>query len=75
MRRRDDDYIALSRIYHIYMPFESDHDNLPAALDFCRQAIHFYQQADNPDRIAHATRRPAGVDEANQPLEGLREKG
>ena len=56
-----DDYNALGRIYHIYMQFESDHDNPSQAMGFCRQSINYYRQAGNQNRVAHATRHLADL--------------
>ena len=61
---KDDDYNSLGRIFHVYMQFESDHDNLPKALEFCQQSLGFYQKANNSDRIAHSTRHIADLQRA-----------
>jgi tetratricopeptide (TPR) repeat protein len=58
---KDDDYNTLGRISHVYMQFESDHDNLPKALEFCQQSLRFYQKANNSDKIAHSTRHIADL--------------
>ena len=36
---KDDDYNSLGRIFHLYAQFESDHDNLAKALEFCQQSL------------------------------------
>ena len=61
---KGDDYNFLGRIFHVYMQFESDHDNLPKALEFCQQSLGFYQKANNSDRIAHSTRHIADLQRA-----------
>lgn len=61
---KGDDYNSLGRIYHVYMQFESDHDNLPKALEFCQQSLGFYKKANNSARIAHSTRHLADLQRA-----------
>ena len=57
----ENQYNALGRIFHIYMQFEADHDNLEEALRLCQKSIAFYQQANNQQRIAHAKRHCADL--------------
>ena len=58
---RVDDHNSMGRIYHIYMQFESDHENYPKALEFCRESLKHYQKGGNPNRIAHSTRHVADL--------------
>ena len=55
------DYASLGRIYHLYMQFESDHDELEEALRYCRQSVVYYAQAGLPAKVAHATRHLADL--------------
>ena len=57
----DDDYKNLGRIFHIYMQFESDHDNYDAALEYCKQSVEFYKMSKIADRIAHSIRHMADL--------------
>ena len=61
---KDDDYNSLGRIFHLYAQFESDHDNLSKALEFCQQSLGFYNKTNNSDRIAHSTRHIADLQRA-----------
>ncbi|MBX2877858.1 MAG: tetratricopeptide repeat protein [Saprospiraceae bacterium] len=56
-----DDYASLGRIYHIYMQFESDHDNLEGAVGFCEQSVAYYQKTGIPGKMAHSTRHLADL--------------
>jgi len=58
---KDDDYMYLGRVFHIYMQFESDHDNYAKALEFCQQSLGFYIKSKIPDKVAHSTRHVADL--------------
>ena len=58
---KDDDYNSLGRIFHVYMQFESDHDNPSKALELCQQSLRYYKKASNPDKVAHSTRHIADL--------------
>lgn len=55
------DHAYLGRIAHIYMQFEADHDNFEKAVEFSKQSIAHYEQAQLQDKIAHATRHLADL--------------
>ncbi len=57
----DSDYLSLGRIYHIFMQFESDHDNLPDAISLSRQSIAYYNQSKDRNKIAHSVRHLADL--------------
>ena len=59
---KEDDYNSLGRIYHIYMQFESDHDNPLKALDLCKQSLRYYKKSGNMDKVAHLTRHIADLE-------------
>lgn len=58
----NDDYNALGRIFHVYMQFESDHDNPLKALELCRQSLMYYKKANNLNKVAHSTRHIADLE-------------
>ena len=56
------DYDSLGRIYHVYMQFESDHDNLLKALALCKKSLSYYKKTGNKNKIAHSTRHVADLE-------------
>ncbi|MEM9680231.1 MAG: tetratricopeptide repeat protein, partial [Bacteroidota bacterium] len=61
------DHDHLGRIYNIKMQYETDHDHFEKALPYCKTALSFYLQTQNPNKIAHATRHLADIQsELNQ---------
>ena len=58
-RAENDDYDSLGRIFHVYAQFQSDHDDLPNALELYKQSLEFHKKAKKPDKIAHPTRHIA----------------
>ncbi|NET34787.1 MAG: hypothetical protein F6K19_22635 [Cyanothece sp. SIO1E1] len=56
-----DDFASLGRIYHIYMQFESDHDNLAEAIAYCCQSVGYYARSGMPGKVAHSTRHLADL--------------
>ncbi len=58
----NDDYNSLGRIFHIYMQFESDHNNPSEALELCQKSLMYYKKAGNPDKVAHSTRHLADLE-------------
>ena len=59
---KGEDYDVLGRIFHIYMQFESDHDDPSKALDLCRKSLLYYKKGGNPHKIAHSTRHMADLE-------------
>ena len=57
----EEDYDTLGRIYHIFMQLEYDQENLTEALELSSKSVSYYKKANNPDRIAHATRHMADL--------------
>ncbi len=57
----ENDYNSLGRIFHVYMQFESDHDNYSKAIEFCKKSLSHYERANNLDSIAHSTRHLADL--------------
>ncbi|MDH3650775.1 MAG: tetratricopeptide repeat protein [Saprospiraceae bacterium] len=57
----DTDFDSLGRIFHIYMQFESDHNNHVKALELCEQSLTFYRKGKRPGRIAHSIRHVADL--------------
>lgn len=55
------DYNFLGRIYHIYMQIDFDFERFESALKHSKQALSYYQQANNPDKVAHSTRHLADL--------------
>lgn len=58
---KENDYNTLGRIYHVYMQFESDHDNYSKAMELSQKSLSYYKQAKNLEHIAHATRHIADL--------------
>ena len=58
---RDDDYNSFGRVFHIYMQFESDHNKLSKALEYCQQSLNFYRKANKLDKVAHSIRHLADL--------------
>ena len=56
-----DDYENLGRVFHIYMQFESDHENYSIAQEFCQKSLDFYTKTNNLNLIAHSTRHLADL--------------
>lgn len=61
---QDDDFAALGRIYHVYMQLESDHDQYEEAVVFSKQSVSYYEKAQLPNKLAHATRHLADLHQA-----------
>lgn len=59
-----DDYASLGRIHHLYMQFESDHDKLEPAIEYCRQALAYYEKSGIPAKVAHSMRHLADLQTA-----------
>ena len=57
----EEEYVLLGRIAHIYMQLEADHGRYEKAAKFSLQSIAYYQQAQRPDLVAHATRHLADL--------------
>ena len=55
------DYEMLGQVFHIYMQHEFDHGNLNQALDYNKETISYYTKAKNPNKIAHAIRHRADL--------------
>lgn len=58
----DDDYGSLGRIFHIYMQFESDHNNPSKALILCKKSLMYYKRSNNLNKVAHSTRHIADLE-------------
>lgn len=58
---KDDDYNSLGRVFHVYMQFESDHNNHSKAIALCERSLMYYKTANNLDGIAHSTRHIADL--------------
>ena len=56
-----DDFDLLGRISHIHMQHAYDHKNFQDALEFSRESVAYYTQAQNLDRMAHAIRHKADL--------------
>ena len=59
---KDDDYNSLGRIFHVYMQFESDHNDPSKALELCQQSLAYYKKGGDPDKVAHSTRHIADLE-------------
>ncbi len=57
----ENDYNSLGRIFHVYMQFESDHDNYSKAKELGQKSLSYYKKANNLDSIAHSTRHIADL--------------
>ncbi|MCH7515035.1 MAG: tetratricopeptide repeat protein [Bacteroidetes bacterium] len=58
---KENDYNSLGRIFHVYMQFESDHDNYSKAIELSQKSLSYYKKANNLDNIAHSTRHIADL--------------
>ena len=58
---KENDFNSLGRIFHVYMQFESDHDNYSKAIELSQRSLSYYKRANNLDRIAHSTRHIADL--------------
>ena len=58
---KENDHAFYGRIFHIYMQIESDHNNYKKALDYCEQALDYYQKTNDQTVIAHSTRHMADL--------------
>ncbi len=56
-----DDFASLGRIYHIYMQFEADHNNLEEAIALCEQSVANYKKTGIPAKMAHSIRHLADL--------------
>ena len=58
---KEEDFNNLGRVFHVYMQFESDHDNHEKAIELCRKSLMYYKKANNQVKIAHSTRHIADL--------------
>ena len=58
---KDNDYNSLGRVFHVYMQFESDHNNHSKAVELCQKSLMYYKKANNLDSVAHSTRHIADL--------------